>query len=53
MVETVDSVLWNFGDGLRQLRFHHTYQNIGDYTVTLTKTVNGETREPIENNYNI
>jgi hypothetical protein len=32
---------------------YHTYQNIGDYTVTLTKTVNGETREPIENNYNM
>ena len=49
-VETVDSVLWNFGDGTTStdLDAYHTYQNIGDYTVTLTKTVNGETREPIE-----
>ena len=49
-VETVDSVLWNFGDGTTStdLEAYHTYQNIGDYTVTLTKTVNGETREPIE-----
>jgi gliding motility-associated-like protein len=49
-VETVDSVLWNFGDGTTStdLDAYHTYQNIGNYTVTLTKIVNGETREPIE-----
>jgi hypothetical protein len=31
------------------LETSHIYQNTGDYTVTLTKIVNGETRDPIEN----
>lgn len=49
-VETVDSVLWNFGDGTTSSNkdASHVYANTGQYTVTLTKTVNGDTRDPIE-----
>jgi PKD repeat protein len=37
-VETVDSVLWDFGDGTStDLDTYHVYKNTGDYTVTLTK----------------
>lgn len=48
--ETIDSVLWNFGDGSisNDKDAHHQYAKAGDYKVTLTKTVNGENREPIE-----
>jgi gliding motility-associated-like protein len=54
-VETVDSVLWNFGDGTTStdLDAYHVYENTGDYTVTLTKIVNGETRDPIEKTISI
>jgi gliding motility-associated-like protein len=49
-VEKIDSVIWDFGDGStsNELDTHHIYENIGDYLVTLTKVVNGETRDPIE-----
>lgn len=48
--ETVDSVVWNFGDGTTSNNkdAYHTYLSPGDYKVTLIKTVNGEEREPIE-----
>ncbi|MFD1292557.1 T9SS type B sorting domain-containing protein [Lutibacter holmesii] len=47
--ETIDSVLWDFGDGTTstEIDTYHTYKNIGTHTVTLTKTVNGEVKEPI------
>lgn len=49
-VEKIDSVLWNFGDGFTSTAIdaYHTYAQAGDYKVTLTKTVNGEEREPLE-----
>ena len=49
-VEKIDSVLWDFGDGTTStdINAYHTYQNIGDYKVTLIKTINGENREPLE-----
>jgi gliding motility-associated-like protein len=49
-VEKIDSVIWDFGDETTStdLETSHIYQNTGDYTVTLTKIVNGETRDPIE-----
>jgi gliding motility-associated-like protein len=49
-VEKIDSVLWNFGDGFTSTAIdaYHTYAQAGDYKVTLTKTVNGEKREPLE-----
>lgn len=48
--ETIDSVLWNFGDGntSNDKNAYHTYATAGDYKVTLIKTVNGENREPLE-----
>jgi gliding motility-associated-like protein len=48
--ETIDSVLWNFGDGSTSNNkdAYHTYATAGDYKVTLIKTVNGENREPLE-----
>ncbi|WP_111709209.1 T9SS type B sorting domain-containing protein [Lutibacter citreus] len=47
-LETIDSVLWDFGDGSTStnIEAYHTYKNPGKYTVTLTKTVNGEIKEP-------
>ncbi len=47
--EPIDSVIWDFGDGTTStdLDAYHTYNQIGTYTVTLTKIVNGETKEPI------
>ena len=49
-VETIDSVVWNFGDGTTSTdrEPYHTYLAPGDYKVTLIKTVNGEEREPVE-----
>jgi gliding motility-associated-like protein len=49
-VETIDSVVWDFGDGTisTEREPYHTYLDPGDYKVTLTKTVNGENREPVE-----
>ena len=49
-VETIDSVLWEFGDGTSSTdrEAYHTYAKAGDYKVILTKTVNGETRDPLE-----
>jgi gliding motility-associated-like protein len=49
-VETIDSVLWEFGDGTSSTdrEAYHTYTKAGDYKVILTKTVNGETRDPLE-----
>ena len=48
--ETVDSVVWDFGDGTtsRDKDAFHIFPNPGEYKVTLIKTVNGEEREPIE-----
>lgn len=47
--ETIDAVIWDFGDGTTStdIEAYHTYKNEGTYTVTLTKIVNGETREPL------
>jgi gliding motility-associated-like protein len=47
--ETIDAVLWDFGDGTTStdIDAYHTYKNTGVYTVSLTKTVNGEVKEPI------
>ncbi|MGV8945977.1 MAG: T9SS type B sorting domain-containing protein [Lutibacter sp.] len=47
--ETIDSVLWDFGDGTTSTDFdaHHTYAAPGTYTVSLTKTTHGETKDPI------
>ena len=49
-VETIDSVVWDFGDGTTSTdrEPYHTYLASGDFKVTLTKTVNGENREPVE-----
>ncbi|MFE3867923.1 T9SS type B sorting domain-containing protein [Flavobacterium sp. LS2P90] len=49
-VETIDSVVWDFGDGTTSTdrEPYHTYLASGDYKVTLIKTVNGENREPLE-----
>lgn len=49
-VETIDSVVWDFGDGTTSTdrEPYHTYLAPGDYKVTLIKTVNGENREPVE-----
>jgi gliding motility-associated-like protein len=49
-VETIDSVVWDFGDGTTSTdrEPYHTYLAPGDYKVTLIKTVNGENREPLE-----
>ena len=49
-VETIDSVVWDFGDGTTSTdrEPYHTYLTSGDFKVTLTKTVNGENREPLE-----
>ncbi|MDR7209054.1 T9SS type B sorting domain-containing protein [Flavobacterium piscis] len=51
-VETIDSVVWDFGDGTTSTdrEPYHTYLVPGDYKVTLIKTVNGENREPVEKN---
>jgi gliding motility-associated-like protein len=48
--ETIDTVLWNFGDGStsNDKDAYHTYATAGDYKVTLIKTVNGENRESLE-----
>ncbi len=48
--ETIDSVLWDFGDGStsNSKDAYHTYAKAGDYKVTLIKTASGENREPIE-----
>ncbi|MCD0471332.1 T9SS type B sorting domain-containing protein [Flavobacterium sp. JAS] len=48
--ETIDTVLWNFGDGSTSTNkdAYHTYATAGDYKVTLIKTVNGENRESLE-----
>ncbi|WP_316633613.1 T9SS type B sorting domain-containing protein [uncultured Flavobacterium sp.] len=48
--ETIDSVLWDFGDGSTSNNkdAYHTYATAGDYKVTLIKTVNGENRESLE-----
>jgi gliding motility-associated-like protein len=49
-VETIDSVHWDFGDGTTstEREAYHAYANTGDYKVILTKTVNGEIRDPLE-----
>ena len=49
-VETIDSVVWDFGDGTTSTdrEPYHTYLAPGDYKVSLIKTVNGENREPVE-----
>ncbi len=49
-VEKIDSVLWDFGDGSTStdIDAFHNYTKAGDYKVTLIKTVNGETRDPLE-----
>lgn len=49
-VETIDSVVWDFGDGSTSttIDVYHTYANAGEYKVILTKTVKGEQREPLE-----
>ncbi len=49
-IETIDSVVWDFGDGTTSTdrESFHTYLAPGDYKVTLIKTVNGENREPVE-----
>ena len=48
-VETIDSVLWDFGDGTtsRDIDAYHIYGAPGTYNVSLTKTTNGETKDPI------
>ena len=48
-LETIDAVLWDFGDGTTStaIDVYHTYAAPGTYTVSLTKTTNGETKEPI------
>lgn len=48
-VETIDSVVWDFGDGSTSTDkdAFHQYNAPGTYTVTLIKTVNGETKDPI------
>ncbi|WP_456376740.1 T9SS type B sorting domain-containing protein [Lutibacter sp.] len=48
-LETIDTVLWDFGDGTTStdLDTYHTYASPGTYQVTLIKTVNGEVKEPI------
>ncbi len=53
--ETIDSVLWDFGDGSTSTNkdAYYTYQAPGDYKVTLIKSVNGENREPIEKSITI
>ncbi|WP_296682881.1 T9SS type B sorting domain-containing protein [Flavobacterium sp.] len=53
--ETVDSVIWDFGDGSSSTEKNtfHTYLLPGNYKVTLIKTVNGEEKEPIEKNITI
>ncbi|WP_394773954.1 T9SS type B sorting domain-containing protein [Flavobacterium sp.] len=49
-LENIDSFLWDFGDGTtsNDKNAYHIFSKAGDYKVTLTKTVNGENREPIE-----
>lgn len=49
-IEKIDSAIWDFGDGTTSssLDTSHKYRAPGEYKVTLTKTINGETREPIE-----
>jgi len=49
-VETINSVVWDFGDGTTSTdrEPYHTYLASGDYKVTLIKTINGEEREPLE-----
>lgn len=48
-VETIDSVLWDFGDGTTStdIDAYHVYTAPGTYNVSLTKTTNGETKDPI------
>jgi len=48
-VETIDSVLWDFGDGTTStdIEAYHIYGAPGPYNVSLTKTTNGETKDPI------
>lgn len=48
--EKIDGFLWNFGDGQTSTdrEPYHTYATIGEYKVSLIKTVNGEQREPLE-----
>ncbi|SDX27391.1 gliding motility-associated C-terminal domain-containing protein [Lutibacter oricola] len=47
--EDVDEVHWDFGDGTTStdIDTYHTYKDTGTYTVTLTKTIDGEVKEPI------
>jgi gliding motility-associated-like protein len=48
-IETIDSVIWDFGDGTTSTAIdaYHTYAAAGTYNVSLTKTTNGETKDPI------
>lgn len=48
-IETIDSVLWDFGDGTTStaIDVFHTYAAPGTYRVSLTKSTNGDTKEPI------
>jgi hypothetical protein len=49
-VEKIDSVIWDFGDETTSdLETSHIYQNTGDYTVTLTKIVNGKPETLLKN----
>lgn len=47
--EPIDSVIWDFGDGTTStdLDAYHTYNRTGTYSVSLTKIVNGELKDPI------
>ena len=48
-LEPIDSVLWDFGDGTTSTDFDttHQYSAPGTYTVTLTKTIDGEASDPL------
>ena len=48
-LEPIDSVLWDFGDGntSTDIDAYHQYSMPGTYTVSITKTVNGETKDPL------
>lgn len=47
--ETVDSYLWDFGDGTTstEVEPYHIYNLPGTYTATLIKTINGDTKDPL------
>lgn len=47
--DVIDNVIWDFGDGSssNDLDTNHIYVSPGIYTVSLTRIVNGENKEPI------